>query len=172
MSSSSGLQDIAEKTVISNLGEVAKTFSCGGSLPQVDNVTIYYIQKTGGYNALTLPLDVMEDKNLTEFLEACSTASFGQTVTDALKLDPDCFSANFVFSQHSNSWLHYYHHGCSVIHPSRTVQTECLLDWWSLQGSCRHTSISRDVWKPGVESPLPVYRRCSSDQAPGTHNDV
>ncbi len=98
MSSSSSLQDTAEKTVISNLGEVAKTFSYGGSLPQVDNVTIYYTQKTGGYNALTLPLDVMEDKNLTEFLEACSTASFGQTVTDALKLDPDCFSANFVLA--------------------------------------------------------------------------
>ena len=47
---------------------------------------------------------MLEDKNLPEFLEACSTAGFGidsQTVTDttyrddALKLDPDCFSTDF-----------------------------------------------------------------------------
>ena len=106
---SSSLQGAAEKSVISNLGEIIKTlqcrFSCGGSLPKVDNVTIHYTKKPGDYNALTLalPADVMEDKNLPEFLEACSTASFGigsQTVTDptyrdALKLDPDCFTADF-----------------------------------------------------------------------------
>ncbi len=100
----SSLQDKAEKTVISNLGEISKClFSCGGSLSQVDNVTIYYPQKTGVYNALTLPADVLEDKNLPEFLEACSTAGFGidsQTITDttyryALKLDPGCFSTDF-----------------------------------------------------------------------------
>ena len=71
----------------------------------MDNVTIHYCntKKSRVYNALTLPADVLEDKNLPEFLEACSTASFGmgsQTVTDptyrdALKLDPDCFTANF-----------------------------------------------------------------------------
>ncbi|XP_064403850.1 uncharacterized protein LOC135349272 [Halichondria panicea] len=106
----SGLQEAAENSVILNLGEVAKTsqcrFSCGGSLPQVDNVTIHYKKKPGNYNALTLPTDltVIEDKNLPMFLEACSTAaSFGtssQTFTDptyrdALKLDPDCFTTNF-----------------------------------------------------------------------------
>ncbi|XP_064402955.1 uncharacterized protein LOC135348612 [Halichondria panicea] len=107
MASSSSLQGAAEKSVISNLGEIAKTiqcrFSCGGSLPQVDNVTIHYTKKPRDYNALTLPGDVTEDKNLPMFLEACSTASFGigsQTVTDptyrdALKLDPDCFTADF-----------------------------------------------------------------------------
>ncbi len=109
MASSSGLQDTAEKSVITNLGEIAKTiqcrFSCGGSLPQVDNVAIHYTKKPRDNNALTLalPVDVMEDKNLSEFLKACSAASFGigmQTVTDttyrdALKLDPDCFIADF-----------------------------------------------------------------------------
>ncbi len=73
------------------------------SLPQVDNVTIHYTKKPSDNNSLTLPVDVMENKNLPEFLEACSTASFGiggQTITDttyrdALKLDPDCFIANF-----------------------------------------------------------------------------
>ncbi len=66
-------------------------------------MTIHYTKKPGDYNALALPADVMEDKNLLQFLEACSTASFGigsQTVTDptyrdALKLDPDCFTADF-----------------------------------------------------------------------------
>ena len=60
-------------------------FSCGGSHPKVDNVTIHYTKKPGDYNALALPADVMEDKNLLQFLEAFSTASFGigsQTVTD------------------------------------------------------------------------------------------
>ena len=104
MASSSSLQGAAEKSVISNLGEIAKTiqcrFSCGGSLPQVDNVTIHYTKKPRDYNALTLPADVMEDKNLPMFLEACSTARGSQTVTDptyrdALKLDPDCFTADF-----------------------------------------------------------------------------
>ncbi len=81
MASSSGLQDTAEKSVISYLGEIAKTiqcrFSCGGSIPQVDNVTIHYTKKPSDNNSLTLPVDVMENKNLPEFLEACSTASFG-----------------------------------------------------------------------------------------------
>ncbi len=108
MASSSGIQDTIEKTVISNLGEIVKTiqcrFSCGGSLPQVDNVTvIYYTKKPGNFHALTLPADVMEDKNLPEFLKACSTASFDicsrsvtdPTYRDALKLDPDCFIADF-----------------------------------------------------------------------------
>ncbi len=101
----------------------------------MDDVTIHYTKKPGDYIALTLalPVDVMEDKNLPEFMEGCSTASFGiggQTVTDptyrdALKLDPDCFSTDFELA---NTTIL----GCWVIYPSRAVQTECLLDWWSL----------------------------------------
>ncbi len=141
MASPSGLQDAAENTVISNLGEIVKTiqcrFSCGGSLLQVDNVTIiYYTKKPRDYHALTLPADVMEDKNLPGFLEACSTDSFGigsQSVTDrdVLKLDPDCFIADFELAN-TTILDSITNHGSWVFHPSRAVQAECLLDWQSL----------------------------------------
>ncbi len=143
MASPSGLQEAVEKSVISNIGEIAKTIQCrcfcGGSLPQVDSVTIHYTKKPGAYNALILPVDVMEDKNLPEFLEACSTDSFGigsQTVTDhptyrdALKLDPDCFTTNFELA--NTTILGSIAMAILGLPSEQSCQAECLLDWWSL----------------------------------------
>lgn len=103
------LQEFSEDTVISNLGNLAQNiksrFSCGGALP-VESISLVYKKQSGVWSskALQLPADTTDgENNLQEFLETCSTASFGvggETVTDkdyrdALKLEPDCFRADF-----------------------------------------------------------------------------
>ena len=101
------LQQSSEDTVISTLCKEAENisccFSCGGSVPQVSSVSLLYKQQSGDWSTLQLPADLAPGKNPQEFLQACSTASFGiggETVTDmsyrdALKLDPECFRADF-----------------------------------------------------------------------------
>ena len=73
-------------------------------MPEVSNVSLLYEKKSGEWSPkpLQLPGDMGEGEMGREFLEACSTASFGicsETVTDkayrnALKLEPDCFCVN------------------------------------------------------------------------------
>jgi hypothetical protein len=108
------LQESAEKTVISSLGQIAGSFrckfSCGGTVPQLNHVEVLYKKQLGSWLPLHLPADTMatgeENVSLQEFLDACSTASFGvggKTVTDkayrdALKLEPEDFHTDFELS--------------------------------------------------------------------------
>ena len=74
-------------------------------MPEVSSVNLLYKQQSGDWSPqpLQLPADLAPGNNPQEFLQACSTASFGidgETVTDksyrdALKLDPECFCADF-----------------------------------------------------------------------------
>ena len=104
------LQESCEDRVISTLSKVAEDikccFACGGSLPQVRAVSLLYKKPTGKWSSdpLQLPKDISTASEcVKEFLDACSTASFGyggETVTDkayrdALKLEPDCFRSDF-----------------------------------------------------------------------------
>ena len=103
------LQEVCEDTVISTLSEVAASikcsFACGGTVPQVNNVSLHYKKQSGEWSSqpLQLPGDLTTGESPEEFLKSCSTASFGigaETVTDkayrdALKLEPECFFANF-----------------------------------------------------------------------------
>ena len=104
------LQEICQETVVKNLGKTAGSiqcrFSCGGSLPQVKSVTVFFERKCGRTSQLSLPVDVANDKAMQQFLDTCSTASFGmgsQTVTDksyrdALKLEPEIFATDFILA--------------------------------------------------------------------------
>ena len=104
------LQEICQETVVKNLGKTAGSiqcrFSCGGSLPQVKSVTVFFERKCGRTSQLSLPVDVANDKAMQQFLDTCSTASFGmgsQTVTDksyrdALKLEPEFFATDFILA--------------------------------------------------------------------------
>ena len=104
------LQDICQESVVKNLGKTAESiqcrFSCGGSLPQVKSVDIHCKKECGDFSGLSLPADVANGKGLQEFLDTCSTASFGmgsQTVTDkayrdALKLEPESYTTSFILA--------------------------------------------------------------------------
>ena len=104
------LQDICQESIVKNLGKTAESiqcqFSCGGSLPQVKSVDIHYKKECGDFSGLSLPADVANGKGLQEFLDTCSTASFGmgsQTVTDkayrdALKLEPESYTTSFILA--------------------------------------------------------------------------
>ena len=101
------LEQCCEDEVISNLsfGVLNRSFSCGGIVPEVSNVSLLYKKKSGEWSPqpLQLPGDMGEGERVKEFLKACSTASFGiggETVTDrdyrdALKLEPECFRSDF-----------------------------------------------------------------------------
>ena len=103
------VQQSSEDEVISALSlrsvkDFTLSFSCGGVVPEVSNVSLLYKKKSGEWSPqpLQLPGDMGAGEGVKEFLEACSTASFGiggETVTDkaycdALKLEPDCFCVN------------------------------------------------------------------------------
>ena len=103
------LQKLCEDRVIADfklrsIKSLKTSFSCGGALSEVRNVGLFYKKKSGEWSPqpLQLPGDMGAGERVKEFLEACSTASFGiggETVTDktyrdALKLQPDCFCVN------------------------------------------------------------------------------
>lgn len=97
---------------MSSLGELAKRikcrFSCGGAVPQVENMDLVYKKTSGDWSSIPLPAG-LAGESVQEFLNSCSTASFGigsETVTDkeyrdTLKLEPDCFRANFELASTS-----------------------------------------------------------------------
>ena len=100
--------------VISNLGKLAESveccFSCGGTMPQVENIVLFYKKQSGDWSPKPLELPSgLTDEHVQEFLDSCSTASFGignETVVDkeyrdALKLEPDRFYANFEIANTS-----------------------------------------------------------------------
>ena len=103
------LQKLCEDELIANFSVSSVngfklSFSCGGVVPEVSNVSLLYKKKSGEWSPqpLQLPGDMGVGERVNEFLEACSTASFGiggETVMDiayrdALKLEPDCFCVN------------------------------------------------------------------------------
>ena len=106
----SSLQEICQETVVKNLGRIAESlqcrFSCGGSLPQVKSIKVFFEKKCGRASRLSLPADVANGKRLQEFLDTCSTTSYGmgsQTVSDkayrdALKLEQKSFATNFILA--------------------------------------------------------------------------
>ena len=103
------LKELCTDAVISNLGTLASSiechFSCGGSLPQVETVSVFYKSRSGEWaaNPLQLPSG-LTGESAQDFLTSCSTASFGlgeETVTDkeyrdALKLEPKCFRTSLA----------------------------------------------------------------------------
>lgn len=90
------LKEFAEDAVYSSLGSLAESvdchFSCGGSIPEVKNVLLFYKQQSGDWfsKPLTLPVDLT-----AEFLTSCSPASLGVAGTTdqkhhgALQLEPE-----------------------------------------------------------------------------------
>ena len=98
------LQKLCEDKLI-EIFSSSRAFSCGGTVPGVSAVSLLYKKKSGGWSPqpLQLPGDMGAGERVKEFLEACSTASFGiggVTVADksyhgALKLEPECFRADF-----------------------------------------------------------------------------
>ena len=103
------LQEFSVKRVLLSLGEIAGSvqcrFSCGGTEPELNVVRVLYEGQSGDWSQLQLPADLADEENesLQEFLDVCSTASFGiggETVTDktyrdALKLEPENFQTDF-----------------------------------------------------------------------------
>ena len=102
------LQELSSSVISSNLGKLAGSveclFSCGGTIPQVENVVLFYMKKCGDWSSepLKLPAE-LNGKDVQVFLDSCSPATFGigsKTVLNkeyrnALKLEPGCFSVNF-----------------------------------------------------------------------------
>ena len=101
------LQQFSEEAVFSSLGETARSakccFSSGGTVPQLESVDLVYKKQSGEWSSLQLPADMAGGEKVQQFLDACSTASFGlddKTVTDksyrdALKLEPENFQTDF-----------------------------------------------------------------------------
>ena len=103
------LTGICEKSIISSLGSLAVNvqccFSCGGTVPEANGVSLLYKKRSGDWSSrpLLLPADLTDSEHLQEFLDTCSTATFGiggETVTDkayrdALKLEPEYFRVDF-----------------------------------------------------------------------------
>ena len=108
MAASIPLQELSSSVISSNLGKLAGSveclFSCGGTIPQVENVVLFYMKKCGDWSSepLKLPAE-LNGKDVQVFLDSCSPATFGigsKTVLNkeyrnALKLEPGCFSVNF-----------------------------------------------------------------------------
>ena len=106
--STPSLQELSSSVIASNLGKLAGSveclFSCGGTIPQVENVVLFYLKKCGDWSSepLKLPAELIGE-DIQVFLDSCSPATFGigsKTVLNkeyrnALKLEPGCFSVNF-----------------------------------------------------------------------------
>lgn len=79
--SPSSLHEFSISAIISNLGELAGSveclFSCGGTIPQVENVVLFYKKRSGDWcsKPLELPAGLADDENVQAFLDSCSTAS-------------------------------------------------------------------------------------------------
>ena len=108
MATTPSLQELSSSVIASNLGKLAGSveclFSCGGAIPQVENVVLFYMKKCGDWSSepLKLPAELIGE-DVQVFLDSCSPATFGigsKTVLNkeyrnALKLEPGCFSVNF-----------------------------------------------------------------------------
>ena len=106
--STPSLQELSSSVIASNLGKLAGSveclFSCGGTIPQVENIVLCYMKKCGDWSSepLKLPAELIGE-DVQVFLDSCSPATFGigsKTVLNkeyrnALKLEPGCFSVNF-----------------------------------------------------------------------------
>ena len=103
------LQSISQSSVVESLGKTAGSieclFACGGSIPEVEKVVVFYKQKKSeGWSPKPIELSAewVDERSLADFFDVCSTASFGKgkesvidrSYRDALKLEPDRFSAN------------------------------------------------------------------------------
>ena len=104
---SSSLQDLSKSAIVLNLGNQAQSlFFCGGTIPDIEKVVIFYKKKSGDWSSRPLELpsasksrpatQLLEIEDIQEFLDACSTGIGSETVIDkeyrdALKLHPDYF---------------------------------------------------------------------------------
>lgn len=102
------LQNISQSAIVKNLGKVATSvtslFSCGGTIPQAENVLLFY-KKSGDWapKPLHLPTGLSDGYAVAELLEACSTPSSGfhkkgmidKEFGDALKLQVGQFYTSF-----------------------------------------------------------------------------
>ena len=80
--STPSLQEFSSSVIASNLGKLAGSveclFSCGGAIPQVENIVLFYMKKCGDWPSepLKLPAELIGD-DVQVFLDSCSPATFG-----------------------------------------------------------------------------------------------
>ena len=159
------LQQSSEDRIISTLAKSIECyFSCEGTVPEVNSASILYKKQCGDWSSrpLQLPVDLSTGEIPKEFLEACSAASFGiggETVTDkdyrdALKLDPECFRADFELENTSilstiASIMHYEDGGLYAYVRSGRKSEKGMMDAVLSRSSIRAKLYKLNVYSTG-----------------------